>query len=510
MRKRWIFLLLVFISCSMIFSQTITVDDPKAGVTWCKGNAYVIRWTKSGTMPDQVRIWLRNSASTQTVLVISDQTDNDGQHPWTVPASLADGSYRIRVVTGGGTIWGDSGIFTIGTCAQGSIAVQQPDGGKPWCKGLPYKILWTTTGQTTSTVRINLLNAAATSVVKFIEASAPNTGSYEWKIPADIPTGSYRIRVRTAPGGAIDVWGDSPVFIINTCKMPIRIYYIDVKEPHYKVHWDGGETRNIEWESNYTRDIKIQLYNYNGKTLIRDITGLRTFPTSGANKYYFAWGIPTDISPGSYIIRISNQTNTVKGASKNFFIRQKLVTRTYMVPVGTSNKYRQHTHDSRTNYPIVGKEFVSSISEYPDPGADKIRVGFQNYYHSGDYHQHYIYRSFLGVNVEAYKNKGFFLKATLEYVPTPHISQPAAQGPIRLFYLDEAWNGTWEHLFNINASELSGSTNVTAVVRDWLLGTSPNYGFLMVGPNEMMQNNSDFCIYTSSKVMLKLEFLEQQ
>ena len=411
MKKKVVFLFFIFmlIGLGLVYSQTITVTNPAAGIVWCKGQSYNITWTKTGTMPNFVKIWLRNPASTQTILEISAKTDNDGSFSWPVPGTIANGNYRIRVVTGGGTIW-----------------------------------------------------------------------------------------------------GDSPVFTIKKCKLVFRFYYITVTEPHAGAYWDGGETHNIEWETNYKSQLKIQLYDYNGKNLIRDITSLRTFPTTAPDKYYFPWPIPTDISPGNYTIRVSNQTDTVKGLSKKFFIRQKLVTKTYYVPVTTVNKCRWHEHDSRTDYPIIGKEFVSSIGEYPDPGAGKMRVGFQNHYHSSDYHKHYIYRSFLGVNVDPYKvGKGFFLKATLQYVPTPHISQPAAMGGLRLFYLDEVWNGTWEHLFNIKANILSSSTDVTQIVRDWLLGTSPNYGFLMVGPNEMMQNNSDYCIYTTTKVTLKLEFLQQ-
>jgi hypothetical protein len=511
MKKKAAFLSFMFmlIGLGLIHSQTITVTNPTAGKVWCKGQSYDITWTKTGTMPNFVKIWLRNPASTQTILEISAQTENDGSFSWPVPASIANGNYRIRVVTGGGAIWGDSGIFEIDNCGQGSITVTKPTANDVWCKGKTHNIQWTKSGQLPNTVRIVLLNEPGTASVQVIDPGTANNGSYDWKIPDTIADGKYRIRIRAVEGGVLGTFGDSPVFTIKKCKPVFKIYYITVSEPHDGAHWDGGETRNIEWETNYKSQLKIQLYDYDGKNLVRNITSVRMFSTTAPKKYRFPWPIPTDISPGNYTIRISNQTDTVKGLSKKFFIRQKLVTQTYLVPVTTVNKCRWHEHDSRTDYPIVGKEFVSPLGEYPDPGAGKMRVGFQNYYHSSDYHKHYIYRSFLGVNVDPYKGKGFFLKATLQYVPTPLISQPAAKGDLRLFYLDEAWNGTWEHLFNIKANILSSSTDVTQVVKDWLLGTSPNYGFLMVGPNEMMQNNSDYCIYITTKVMLKLEFLQQ-
>jgi hypothetical protein len=475
MKKKVVFLFFILIGLGLVYSQTITVTNPTAGKVWCKGQPYTITWTRTGTMPNLVKIWLRNPASTQTILEISAQTENDGSFSWPVPGTIANGNYRIRVVTGAGAIWGDSGIFEITNCAQGSITVSKPTANDVWCKGKTHSIQWTKSGQLPNTVRIVLLDEPGTASVQVIDPGTANNGSYDWKIPDSIANGKYRIRVRAVEGGVLGTFGDSPPFSIKKCFV-FRFYSITVTEPHDGAHWDGGESHNIEWETGYKSNLKIQLYDYNGKNTIS----------------------------------VSNQTDTVKGFSKKFFIRQKLVTKTYYVPVATVNKCRWHEHDSRTDYPLIGKEFVTSIGEYPDPGAGKMRVGFQNYYHSSDYHKHYIYRSFLGVNIDPYKvGKGFFLKATLQYVPIPHISQPAAKGDLRLYYLDEAWNGTWEHLFNIKANILSSSTDVTQVVRYWLLGTSPNYGFLMVGPNEMMQNNSDYCIYTTTKVMLKLEFLQQ-
>jgi hypothetical protein len=273
-----------------------------------------------------------------------------------------------------------------------------------------------------------------------------------------------------------------------------------------------GSTQQIKWKNAFTKKkkIKIELYNYNGTKLVRHIaTIMHTNVTSTVSSYN--WTIPHDVYkwPGNYTVKISREDGNASGISKMFHISRQTETKVYTVTVNTVNKCRWHEHDSRSSGMFgSGKKFVSPPGEYPDPGPNKMRVGFQNYYDSSEYHKHYIYRSFLGMNVNAYKGKGLLLKATLKYNFSNNLSQPAALGPSLVHILNQAWNGTYEHLFNISADPHSSATNITSIVQDWLSGARPNHGLVMVGPNEQMQNNNDFCISISSPVTLELEFLE--
>lgn len=97
----------------MAYAQSITVTSPSAGVTWYKGQTYNITWTSSDEVPDQVRIRLRDSASTTVILNITDAAPNSGVYSWTIPESIAPGNYRIRVRSLPGDIWGDSVVFSI-------------------------------------------------------------------------------------------------------------------------------------------------------------------------------------------------------------------------------------------------------------------------------------------------------------------------------------------------------------------------------------------------------------
>jgi len=97
-------------------SATITVMNPHTGTKWCKGDTYTIQWTKAGTMGNFVKIKLRNSTSTTTILDIINSTLNDGNFSWPIPASVAPGNYRIRLITTDSQVYGDSEIFKIQNC----------------------------------------------------------------------------------------------------------------------------------------------------------------------------------------------------------------------------------------------------------------------------------------------------------------------------------------------------------------------------------------------------------
>lgn len=217
--KRVLGAIVLLCAAALVLSaQTITVTKPALNETWVKGQSYTITWNKSGSMGNQVRISLRNAATLAEVAMIVDGASNSGSYPWTVPGSTADGSYKIRVKVKNETVQDDSDAFFISASAPpaGTISVTKPSGGK-WYKGKTYDILWTKSGTLPNQVTINLMNSAASSVVKVIAASASNSGTFSWTIPSDVAGGDYRVRVKAMNATP---FGDSPVFSIGTYMPP--------------------------------------------------------------------------------------------------------------------------------------------------------------------------------------------------------------------------------------------------------------------------------------------------
>jgi len=92
---------------------SITVTKPATGDTWQKTKPYTITWTKSGTMPNSVKLDLVDQNSTAVVRSIADNQPNTGSYPWTIPADAAFGPYRVRVKVKTTAIQDDSGTFNI-------------------------------------------------------------------------------------------------------------------------------------------------------------------------------------------------------------------------------------------------------------------------------------------------------------------------------------------------------------------------------------------------------------
>ncbi len=202
------------------WGATITVTTPAAGADWCIGTGYTINWTKSGTMPDTVKIRLRRAGAPETeasVWDITDSTPNDGSFGTAaVPASVPAGDYFIRIRTiGDPDVIGNSATFQIVTCAP-TIAVTSPNGSSDWAIGSSHAITWTKSGTMPDTVKIRLRRWGAPeseASVADIADSTPNDGTSDpWIVPS-VPVGDYFVRVRTTI--APDVSDDSAKFHIK-------------------------------------------------------------------------------------------------------------------------------------------------------------------------------------------------------------------------------------------------------------------------------------------------------
>jgi len=147
MKRLALFSVFFLIGLGLVFSQSITVTSPSGGDAWVKGSTPTIAWTKSGTMDANVKITLRNTdGSLHSVITMS--TPNDGNYPWTVPASLANGDYRIRVKTVDNSVTDDGDQFSVKVCDSGSsnscskFLVYKPAEGSVYWKGFPIEIKW--------------------------------------------------------------------------------------------------------------------------------------------------------------------------------------------------------------------------------------------------------------------------------------------------------------------------------------------------------------------------------
>jgi hypothetical protein len=211
-------------------AQSITVISPVAGSAWFTGTTCAITWTSTGVSgPLSIKLRQANAPDAPPVLEIVASTENDGTFSWPVPATLAPGSYlvRVRTVADSPLVYDDSGAFSIATQPATSITVMAPAVGNEWQAGTTHTITWNSAG-VSGQVAIYLRQPVGQDLppVREISAGTANNGSFSWAIPADVPPGSYVVRVRGMAGNFV-VFGDSWVFTIA----PFQLAYVPELRP---------------------------------------------------------------------------------------------------------------------------------------------------------------------------------------------------------------------------------------------------------------------------------------
>jgi hypothetical protein len=94
-------------------AASITVTKPASPDKWNRNRTYAITWTKTGSMPNAVKISLMDKNSAAVVREIADGVANSGSYSWLVPADVAFGEYRVRVLVKTTQIQDDSDTFSI-------------------------------------------------------------------------------------------------------------------------------------------------------------------------------------------------------------------------------------------------------------------------------------------------------------------------------------------------------------------------------------------------------------
>ncbi len=187
-----------------------------------------------------------------------------------------------------------------------TITVTSPHSGDTWNKGRTYTIRWTKSGTMNANVKIRLIQNG--TKILGITDSTPNNGSYSWTIPANIPDGTYQIRVKTIDNAVSD---DSDSFTIG-----VNNAYLQITSPSAGITWYKKTTYKIKWNKtgSMSNRVKIRLYRNGVKVL--GITD------SAPNNGIFEWTIPDTVQEASnYIIRVKTVDNLVSDDSDLFSIK---------------------------------------------------------------------------------------------------------------------------------------------------------------------------------------------
>ncbi|MCH7974189.1 MAG: hypothetical protein IH949_09935, partial [Bacteroidetes bacterium] len=283
-----------------IINNNITVTSPNGGENWLTGSIQTITWTDD--IIGDVKIELFKTGVFHSTIISS--TTSNGSFVWNLPGSTPFGlDYKIKITSVVDTILFDESnndfiIFT------GAITVVSPNGGEIWQAGTTQTIIWT--DNISENVRIELFKSGVfhSSIIN----TTSSDGSKTWDIPFGIESGlNYKIKIIK-----ID---DNSTFDFSDANFEITGFTVTVNTPNGGEIWLDTEDHIIEWTSNLTGNVEIQLFK---SGVFRS-----TIVSSTSNDGSFSWNIPGSIESGSdYKVQIAsvNDGNINDQSDSNFTI----------------------------------------------------------------------------------------------------------------------------------------------------------------------------------------------
>ena len=170
-----------------VISPTLLVTLPDGTAQLQQGTVQPVAW--SGVpFTGNVSIGLYQGTVFKSWL--NSSTLNDGAFDWTVPPTLAPGTYTVRVTwLSNSAVFGTSNAFTV---TSPILSVSSPVGTVT--RGSATTVNWSLSGPVTSgNVSIGIYQGTVFKI--WASSSTPNDGAFTWTVPTTLAPGSYTLRV---------------------------------------------------------------------------------------------------------------------------------------------------------------------------------------------------------------------------------------------------------------------------------------------------------------------------
>lgn len=265
-------------------APTITVNNPTSGANIPVGQNLPVSWTSSGLdKVDICLISLKPGISVATAVPAASGTYN-----WTIPASVAPGSYKIQINGQGTGVYATSEWFNILAPVGPDISIASPTAGTSVAVGQNLPIKWMATGLDRVDIYLISLKPGITVATGVPAAS----GACAWIIPASIEPGSYKIQIN---GQGTGVYAISGWFTIQASSAPA----INITAPATGASFSVGKNLPISWTATGLEKVDIYLIS------LRPGIAIATGVAARAGTY--AWNIPPNMAAGPYQVQINGQ-----------------------------------------------------------------------------------------------------------------------------------------------------------------------------------------------------------
>ncbi|MCF8240048.1 MAG: T9SS type A sorting domain-containing protein [Melioribacteraceae bacterium] len=275
----------------------LEIASPNGGEFWQSGTSNLIEWYASSSI-GVVNIDLStDNGVTWSTSIASNVNAGLGSINWNIPEGLISDSAKIRIadITDAALADTSDAIFHIGTLSLTSLN----DGGKVLV-GQTRQITWTTSPNVTNVdIHYQIGDGIWRQVVLGHSAASLN---YDWLIP-DTPTDTAYVRIRDSANP--DLVDSSNSFTIAK---------LDIDSPNGGEVWQSGTTHQIQWESQFLNNLRIEFSSNNGSNWTTIFTNVDA--SSGSHDWLISASLFTD----SAKIRISDMIDpTLVDSSQNVF-----------------------------------------------------------------------------------------------------------------------------------------------------------------------------------------------
>ncbi len=270
-------------------SKTISIDiarmqlsltSPNGGETWIRYAAQNITWSCTPAAAPYVKFKLFKGGVFQRFM--SGDVPNTGTWTWTVPEDLETGSdYTVMIYT-------PDYAYTDTSDAPFSVTISpilltSPNGGEAWARGTTHTLTWSAEAYTGDSVKFKLYKNDV--FMQFLGGIKPNTGHWDWTLPADLEPGSdYRIMLYTPDYLYID-YSNAPFSVVID---PLQLI-----TPNGGESWKRGTVQTIKWRSDLVVGPEVKFKLYQGSQFVDYLSG--NVPNTGL----WDWAIPATLSPGN-------------------------------------------------------------------------------------------------------------------------------------------------------------------------------------------------------------------
>ncbi len=331
-----------------IEKAVIDLTDPNGTTVRARGELLAIKWNAT-KIPNEATLtisYVKSDNTGSTTIATQTIKNGKGSYNWTIPNTLAAGSYKVQLALTG-VVKSDISAkpFEIRETA---LELLTQNTAETYNANQKVDIKWKTSTAIAAAASLKLqmvsVPPAGSNAMPAIYdiATVKNTGTYAWTVPEKVGNtivangGQYKLLISTTNGSAISDYSNANFTLTNFVRQ------VSITGPAAGSSLAQGDTLTLQWnQSNLTGTAKITAK----EKVTSGTAAVVDFGTAAVTAGSKALSIPLTFKPATYVFTIENTTAGINASSsREFVVTQKGRSLTVLGPnggerVGTSTTF---------------------------------------------------------------------------------------------------------------------------------------------------------------------------